>query len=546
MAISLDDAVKVRDLETKYNLELTDTVVIEDNDGTKTTPVSSFKSVISAGLFYNTVEDMKAASFREGEIVYTLGYHSPNDGGGAMYVIKYDPAAMEDNALIHYLYTSDTLRAELVLNDLSSINVLQFGVYGDGSHDDTIAFNNAIKSGYQLYIPKREYKLGNPLMPISNSILDFNGSTLLSSSIEPAISIALNSERSDIVICNAVIKCRNGISVYEDASNIEIKNIHIVPDDTYNTIGITIYGVPCNVNIHDTVIGLPTNFTDETTIMTGIRVELGAASSSTYRTNVLNISNCIIYATQYGILIQGSGHQDQIIIHDCTFIGKRATEHHDSHAGLLVLSNAISVQVSRCIFRRFMTAINITGTAQSEVATCDIAVIESGMMYSLGSNKSTLSLFGYQKYIGIGVRETMVYIFGLVHGKLRLYTDITASAEKSNYHVMWTDPHDPGATGEIFDFVDPTYTTTIIDDGYFDVNTMILTTIRNTTIRYGGNKNISAIANGIKNQIITLTVDRNINVLASNSITLKSGSSFALNSSNSITLKNTGSKWVQI
>lgn len=535
MAISLDDAVKVRDLETKYNLELTDTVVIEDNDGTKTTPVSSFKSVISAGLFYNTVEDMKAASFREGEIVYTLGYHSPNDGGGAMYVIKYDPAAMEDNALIHYLYTSDTLRAELVLNDLSSINVLQFGVYGDGSHDDTIAFNNAIKSGYQLYIPKREYKLGNPLMPISNSILDFNGSTLISSSIQPAVSIGLNSERTNIVICNVTIKCQYGITLYQDAANIEIKNITILPTDSRDTsVGIRC-GSSNNINIHDIAIG-KSSATGETSVLYGITWETQTNASQIIG---LNIHSCAIYTTQCGIEVTSNKNAGVINISDCLFKGKLKDAKIGKSYGIGILSDSI-VNISNCSFTDFNTAIAIAGPSiKTDLSSTNVIITNSERAYTLQSNTSTLSLFGIQRYTGIGSRSEII-IFGSINGKLYINTDIICP----NSSIYWVE--NDHSTGEIIDSANMSHIWITCDESSLNVNALLLPTIRHTTIQYTGTKNISAIAKGIKGQIITLRSDKSINILNSNSIILKNGSSFTLDSSNSITLRNTGSKWVQI
>ena len=79
------DTVKVRELPVKSGpLSLTDLLIIEDNDGTKTTEVRQFRSLLQQSIYFNTVEDMKSATLNEGDVVQTLGYREPNDGGGAI------------------------------------------------------------------------------------------------------------------------------------------------------------------------------------------------------------------------------------------------------------------------------------------------------------------------------------------------------------------------------------------------------------------------------------------------------------------------------
>ena len=90
-----------------------------------------------------------------GDIIRTIGYHTANDGGGAIYMIREkDVADVEDNGLIHFI--NDTLVAELVTNDV--INVKQFGAYANGETDDRFAFVNALATGTKkLYIPNGRY-----------------------------------------------------------------------------------------------------------------------------------------------------------------------------------------------------------------------------------------------------------------------------------------------------------------------------------------------------------------------------------------------------
>ena len=55
------DSVKIRELEEKSKLDPTDVVVIEDYDGTKVASVLALQSAVQKALFFNTIDDMKAA-----------------------------------------------------------------------------------------------------------------------------------------------------------------------------------------------------------------------------------------------------------------------------------------------------------------------------------------------------------------------------------------------------------------------------------------------------------------------------------------------------
>ena len=148
------DTVKVRELPVKSGpLSLTDLLIVEDNDGTKTTEVRQFRSLLQQSIYFNTVDDMKNATLNEGDVVQTLGFREINDGGGALYKIVYAPTDLDDGMLIHYLRTSDTLRAHLITD--GTLNVLQCGVFGNGVADDYTLINKAAKKVY-LYFSLKE------------------------------------------------------------------------------------------------------------------------------------------------------------------------------------------------------------------------------------------------------------------------------------------------------------------------------------------------------------------------------------------------------
>ena len=216
------DTVKVRELPVKSGpLSLTDLLIVEDNDGTKTTEVRQFRSLLQQSIYFNTVDDMKNATLNEGDVVQTLGFREINDGGGALYKIVYAPTDLDDGMLIHYLRTSDTLRAHLITD--GTLNVLQCGVFGNGVADDYTLINKAAKKGLPLFFPKRTYKITGPLEFPSGSVVDFNGSTL-KCEISSCICLGLNEDMNDITIKNTKFVGKYGIELYPYSKNIVIEN----------------------------------------------------------------------------------------------------------------------------------------------------------------------------------------------------------------------------------------------------------------------------------------------------------------------------------
>ena len=110
---------------------------------------------------YDTVNDMKqATNLINGSYAKTLGYHSINDGGGAVYIIQ-NTSALEDGGIITL---NNGLQAHLNYNN--KINVKCFGAYGDNTNDDTQAFKNAINfcknnNIINLFIPQGLYLLSD-------------------------------------------------------------------------------------------------------------------------------------------------------------------------------------------------------------------------------------------------------------------------------------------------------------------------------------------------------------------------------------------------
>lgn len=114
---------------------------------------------------YDTVASLKTATnLVSGSYARTMGYYSVNDGGGALYIISDDTLTANDGDIVAL---NSGLFAVMITKE-KSVNVKSFGAYGDDTHDDTTAINNAINyavtSGIKdIYLPAATYKITKPI-----------------------------------------------------------------------------------------------------------------------------------------------------------------------------------------------------------------------------------------------------------------------------------------------------------------------------------------------------------------------------------------------
>lgn len=160
------------------------------------------------------IEDL---TLTNGSIVQTLGYYEAGDEGGATYYI------VEDQPASGYYETLDnSLYAKIAFT--STVNVKQFGAYGDNTHDDTTAFINALSVGKKVLIPRSTY-LVDYVNFINGSIVDGCNSI-----INTAISSThINAIGSNTTIKNLTINSTNNDREWNridmtDKSNIVVDN----------------------------------------------------------------------------------------------------------------------------------------------------------------------------------------------------------------------------------------------------------------------------------------------------------------------------------
>ena len=109
---------------------------------------------------FDTVADMKVATnLVAGSYARTLGFHSVNDGGGALYIISDTGTANEMDVI-----AIGTLYATLIKP--ATITPEIYGAYGDGTHDDTTCVQRCLSENSAIHMTKTY---------LINSELSFNG-----------------------------------------------------------------------------------------------------------------------------------------------------------------------------------------------------------------------------------------------------------------------------------------------------------------------------------------------------------------------------------
>ena len=153
------------------------------DDGTLQTVIEAYLQPNVTWTF-DTVSDMKLSSnLIDGTYARTLGYHSVNDGGGAVYKISNSATANEMDIIA---ITGSSTYATLVYG--STLNAKQFGAYADGTTaTDTYlqrALNVSTSTKTTLYIPDGTYLLANTLnfAPANNLTLKLGSEAKLTAS----------------------------------------------------------------------------------------------------------------------------------------------------------------------------------------------------------------------------------------------------------------------------------------------------------------------------------------------------------------------------
>ena len=139
--------------------------------------------------YFDSVASMKAYNLKVGDYAITKGYYTANDGGGAIYNVR-TKTQNETADEMFVIGISDTIVAELIINN--EVNIKSLGAYGDGIHDDTSIFNNALAkikdfSNNVLLLDKGTYIITDTIEMPSRTKIRTNGYAIIKSTISKPI-----------------------------------------------------------------------------------------------------------------------------------------------------------------------------------------------------------------------------------------------------------------------------------------------------------------------------------------------------------------------
>ena len=177
--------------------------------------------------FYDNVALMKSdTTLKNGMHVKTKGYYEINDGGSAYYHIReLNNSDIVDEGIIISL--NNELIAELITDD---VNLMHFGCYGDGEHDDTININKAINyasnSNLPISSPYGKIYLLSDVIVLPDVNLNLSNCTFKT---DYGIKITASSKELNLPKIDAIseLSTNNGVELFECYTNkIYVPYIH--------------------------------------------------------------------------------------------------------------------------------------------------------------------------------------------------------------------------------------------------------------------------------------------------------------------------------
>ena len=164
----VEDYFENLDVQEEINNKLDDMV----EQGTLQEIITTYIQSNVAWTFDDVADMASATNLVNGSFARTLGYYSENDGGGALYKIT-DTGTADGGSVIAL---SGNLYAHLVIEN-GEVNILQFGAKGDGTTDNTTAFNNAIAYCKTIVVPEGNYKV-NTTITLTSDVYIYSKSNI--------------------------------------------------------------------------------------------------------------------------------------------------------------------------------------------------------------------------------------------------------------------------------------------------------------------------------------------------------------------------------
>lgn len=332
------------------------------------TDVDSLKSKILLAAhhigYYNSVDEMKAGETAiVGRSCVTLGYYAPNDGGGAVYIIRQKKESdVDDGGSILVLDNGNV--AELLVD--GEVNVKQFGARGDGTTDDL----NPITKSIDLY---STIKIPDGKFYVSNSIIVKQSHKKLLLGQNTYIFTGKNKTTTGgtLQIFGAQRQAGN-IPTSEDEITAYIEDIYINGGHFYNN----------DETNSDNVIGM---VTAKNCVIENVTIDRGGRKGITaqYGCKGLKIKNCTIRNCMCGISIEHFGSDILIEGNTITNISDGATNNN-------YLNDGIYAAIQTTIVNNYIRDINNTGIyvmgdEESKITGNTIKSCKQGILVSQGN-----------------------------------------------------------------------------------------------------------------------------------------------------------------
>lgn len=377
----VDDYFENLDVQEEINNKLDQMA----EDGTLQEIITAYIQANVAWTF-DTVADMKAATnLVNGSYARTLGFHSINDGGGALYRISNTGVADEMSVI-----AVGSVYANLIVE--STVTPEIFGAYGDNTHDDQDSINACLQSnascikfnGRKTYLVKG-YETGQA-----------EGGTLAALSAQTGI-VATSNKVIDLGF--ATIKCipndRQNYNIFtlQNVENVVIQN-GIIEGDVGSHTGATGewgYGVSLRKTSNITL----RNLTISKCWGDGINLKAYHDDDLGNNTNIAIMSCKCVDNRRQGMSIE---HGENIIVTDSSFneTGKTATT--APSAGLDIEPSSAET-VSKVVIRNCEFNYNkgsgvvlMDTTTTSDLTThnaYDITIDGCDLLENIGNNTST-------------------------------------------------------------------------------------------------------------------------------------------------------------
>lgn len=237
------------------------------------------------------------AGVTTGQIVQTQGYYSANDGGNSNYVWNAASTSADNGGSV--IQPSGITTGRWLLQQSSAmLNVRQFGAYGDNSHDDTSAFNTALATGTNIFVPFGIYRITNTLPLTSGGLIGAGWGTAGSAQRSTLMFYGLSSSTPAVTIWQSGTK----------GQPIQLENLYLLASSWDGSTGANGNGLDVEATCivrNVAVVGFHG---------TGLSVHADAGNTGPYNSYFEGLY--VVYSGQYGCQI-GSG------ANEVTFVNSR-------------------------------------------------------------------------------------------------------------------------------------------------------------------------------------------------------------------------------